>query len=96
MGCGCLVALAAVLSPRLALFLVWLFTDRTSIAFDSFWIGALGFVFLPWTALAWVFAYQLGTGVTGFGWLLVALGFVVDVSSHLGGARARAGRAANA
>ena len=35
--CGCLVAIAAMLSPRLAVFLVWLFTDRMSIAFDSFW-----------------------------------------------------------
>jgi hypothetical protein len=94
MGCGCLVALAATLSPRFALFLVWLLTDRTSIAFDSFWIGALGFLFLPWTALAWVVAFDPSAGVSGFGWFVVAFAFVVDVSSHLGGARARSHRTA--
>ena len=50
--CGCLVALAAFVSPRLAIFLIWLFGDRMSIAFDSFWWGLLGFIFLPWTTLA--------------------------------------------
>ena len=55
--CGCLVALAAFLSPRFAIFLIWLFTDRMSIAFDSFWWGLLGFIFLPWTTLAWAVAY---------------------------------------
>ena len=51
--CGCLVAIAAMLSPRLAIFLVWLFGDRMSIAFNSFWIALIGFIFLPWTTLAW-------------------------------------------
>ena len=38
--CGCLVALAAFLSPRFAIFLIWLFSDRMSIAFGSFWYKA--------------------------------------------------------
>jgi len=37
--CGCLVALVAIVSPRFAIFLVWAFTDRMTIAFNSFWIG---------------------------------------------------------
>jgi hypothetical protein len=88
------VALLAMLSPRFALFIVWLFTDRTTIAFDSFWIGLLGFLFLPWTALAWVFLYAPVQGVTGFGWFIVVLAFFVDIASLTGSARAR--RQANA
>lgn len=88
MGCGCLIFLASALSPRLGLFLLWLFTDRTTIAFDSWWIGLLGFLFLPWTALAWVVAYQPIEGVTGFGWFLVVLGFIFDITTHLGGGKA--------
>jgi len=89
MGCGCLLALAAVLSPRLAILLVWLLTDRMRIAFTSFWVAALGFVFLPWTALGWAVVYQPHRGVHGFGWLVVGLAFAVDVSTHLNGDRAR-------
>ena len=60
--CGCIVALAAFISPRLAVFFLWLFTDRMSIAFDSFWWGFLGFIFLPWTTLAWAVAYAPDRG----------------------------------
>jgi hypothetical protein len=90
--CGCLVALAAMLSPRLAVFLLWLFTDRMSIAFDSFWIALLGWLFLPWTTLAWAVAYAPRTEVSGFGWFLVAFGFVVDIMTHIGSAQARRSR----
>jgi len=94
--CGCLVALVAMLSPRLAIFLLWLFTDRMSVAFNSFWIGLLGFVLLPWTTLAWAVVYAPVRGVTGFGWFLVILGFLVDISTHVGSAQARRQRAAAA
>ncbi|MEZ5239372.1 MAG: hypothetical protein R2716_10665 [Microthrixaceae bacterium] len=94
MGCGCLILLASGISPRLALFLMWLFTDRLSLALDSFWLGLAGFLVLPWTTLAWAVAYAPFTGVEGFGVLLVAFGFVVDVSSWLGTGRERSRRVA--
>ena len=87
--CGCFVALAAFVSPRLAIFFVWLFSDRLAIAFNSFWIAFAGFLFLPWTTLAWAVAYAPVRGVTGFGWFLVAFAFVGDVMTHVGSAQAR-------
>ncbi len=87
--CGCFVALLAFISPRLAVFALWAFTDRMSIAFDSFWWALIGFVFLPWTTLAWAVAYAPRDGVTGFGWVLVAFALVVDISTHIGSAQAR-------
>jgi hypothetical protein len=89
MGCGCLLALGAMLSPRLAIFLVWIFTDRMGIAFERFWMGLVGFIFLPWTTLAWALAYQPRNGVTGFGWFIVILAFVADLSTHAASAQAR-------
>ena len=77
----CLVALFALISPRLALFLIYLFTDRMTIAFTSGWVGLIGFFFLPWTTLAWTVCYTPFLGVTGFGWFIVILGFVIDISS---------------
>ncbi|MCC5951516.1 MAG: hypothetical protein JJU45_05415 [Acidimicrobiia bacterium] len=89
MGCGCLVALASVISPRLALFLLWLFTDRLTIAFESGWIGLAGFFFLPWTSLAYAVAFMPGPGVGGFGWFLVGFAFLVDLGSYFSSADAR-------
>ena len=94
--CGCIVALAAFISPRLAVFFLWLFTDRMSIAFDSFWWGFLGFIFLPWTTLAWAIAYAPVRGVEGFGWFIVILAFIVDIGTHVGSAQARQQRRAQA
>jgi len=88
--CGCIVAFAALLSPRFAIFLVWLFDrDRMSGAFDSFWIPVLGFLFLPWTTLAWAACYAPVRGVTGFGWFVVIFAFFADLTTYAGGHRAR-------
>lgn len=76
-------------SPRLAVFFTWVFTDRMTVAFNSFWIGLLGFFLLPWTTLAWAWVYAPVRGVTGFGWFLVILGFVVDISTYAGSAQTR-------
>ncbi len=50
MGC-CALVLASWISPRFVLFLMWIFGDRLDFAFDSFWAGLAGFVFLPWTSV---------------------------------------------
>ncbi|MEA2842611.1 MAG: hypothetical protein QOJ69_282 [Actinomycetota bacterium] len=84
---GCLLVLGAFFSPRLVLFLLFLFTDRLSIAFNSFWIGLAGFLFLPWATTLFAVAYDPIDGVTGIGWLLVALGLLADLSSWFGGGR---------
>ena len=86
MGC-CAVVLAAWISPRFVLFLMWIFGDRLSIAFDSFWTGFAGFLLVPWTTFAFALAYAPTDGVTGIGWLFVAAGLVADLGSWLGGGR---------
>jgi hypothetical protein len=90
---GCIFALIAAFSARFALFLVWLFTDRLTIAFRSGWEGVLGFIFIPYATLFYALVYAPGKGVDGFGWVIVALGLLLDVSSHFFGARARRRRA---
>lgn len=86
----CLVAIMALLGPRIALIATWLFTDQTTYAFDSWWMGALGWVVLPWTTLFYAWSYAPIGGVTGFGWVLVVAGFAFDIASWVGGARQRA------
>jgi hypothetical protein len=84
---GCLVALLAWLSPRFALVLLWVFTDRLEVAFSSWILGAVGFLVLPYTTVFFALAYHPVLGVTGFGTLLVAAGFLLDVGALLNGRR---------
>ena len=88
MGCGCLIALVAWMSPRFALVVMQLFTDKLSQSMDSFLMGALGFVFLPYTTVLYALLYSTGSGgVSGFGWILVAMGFLFDMGTWFGGGR---------
>ncbi len=86
----CLVALLAIISPRLALFVIWLFTNLLDRAFDGFLVPLLGFFLLPWTTLAYAVMWDAGTnGVIGIEWLFVILGFVIDLGAYAGGSRSR-------
>ena len=89
---GCLVALIALISPRLAFFLVWVFSNRVSIAFDSGFAPFLGLLFLPWTALMYTFAYAPVGGVSWLGWIFVTLGLVADLASYGAGESGRRSR----
>jgi len=87
---GCVVALFALIGPRVALFVVWVFSDWLSRAFESWWLPLLGFFLLPWTTLAYTAMYVLGTEeVTGIEWFFVVLGFLVDIGAVGSGRRAR-------
>jgi hypothetical protein len=50
----CLIALLALLSPRLALFFIFLFSNMLDRAFDGWLLPLLGFFLLPWTTLAFL------------------------------------------
>jgi hypothetical protein len=60
-----------------------------TIAFRSGWEGVIGFLLLPYTTLFYALVYAPGKGVDSFGWFIVALGVVLDLSSHLFGSRER-------
>jgi hypothetical protein len=83
----CVVVLIALISPRLALFCLWLFSDVLSRPFDSFIVPLLGFFLLPWTTLAYAGLWDSGHRVDGFEWFIVGLAFVIDLSSWGGGGR---------
>ena len=68
---------------------LWLFTDRMSIAFDSWILPTLGFFLLPWTTLFWALAYAPFGGVSGFGIIVVIFGVFLDISSYGGGGKYR-------
>jgi hypothetical protein len=87
----CLIALFALIGPRVALVFTWIFSGMIGRAIDSWFVALLGFLLLPWTTLAYVVFYDVGAGreVRGFEWFLVAIAFIVDLGSYFGGGQAR-------
>ena len=87
---GCLVVLLAFISPRLALFAIFLFSDLLSRAFDSWFVPLLGFFLLPWTTLAYAVMWSASSNqVNGFEWFIVILAFIVDLGSYANRGRLR-------
>jgi hypothetical protein len=87
---GCVAILFALISPRLALFVLWLFSDLLSRAFESWLVPFLGFFLLPWTTLAYAVMWSSSEGVVGFEWFIVVLAFFFDLGSYAQGNRRRA------
>jgi hypothetical protein len=87
---ACLVVLLAFISPRLALFAIFLFSDLLSRAFDSWFVPLLGFFLLPWTTLAYAGMWGASSNeVAGFEWFIVILAFLIDLGSWANRGRAR-------
>jgi hypothetical protein len=91
---GCILVLLALISPRLVLFLMWLFSDQLSRAFDSWAIPLIGFFVLPWTTLTYAAFWDWGSGreVTGVEWFFVVFAFLIDLGSWGFGRRERMAR----
>ena len=85
----CVLALLAFVGPRVALVLLWLFTGYLSRAFDGVLLPLLGFLFLPWTTIAWAIAQNEFGGASAIGLIVIALGFLADIGVLGGGARGR-------
>jgi hypothetical protein len=84
--CGCFVLLLGAFAPRLALFLMAIFNDEITKAFDGSWvIPLIGWFLLPYTTLTYVLVSWWQGGVDGFMWFFVVLAFFADLGSYLGG-----------
>lgn len=80
----CVVSLLVFIGPRVAA-LAWyvLDTARWNAAFSNILWPCLGFIFLPWTTMAWV--WMSPGGVSGLEWAIVGLGFLLDIGAFGGG-----------
>lgn len=85
----CLLVLLAFFTPRIVLFILWLFTSYLSRAFDGWVLPTLGFFFLPATTLAYAIAQNELGGLSGLGLVVVIIGIAVDIGLLGGGARQR-------
>jgi hypothetical protein len=79
---GCLFILIAILSPRLGIIILWAFTNYVDRAFDTWIWPLLGLILLPWTTLMYILVAAPVGGITFWGWLMVALGLLLDITNH--------------
>lgn len=86
----CLYVLIGLVAPRVALFLTWLFRRAWLAALDPWWIGLLGFVFLPFTTLAFVLIHAHSGEVEGLGpGIILVAALLMDLGAWRGSRRRR-------
>jgi hypothetical protein len=86
---GCLIALFGLITPRVVMVVLWLFTNYLSRAFDSFIWPLLGFIFLPTATLAYAVAQNSFNGLRGIGLVIFVIGVLIDFGMLGGGAKSR-------
>ncbi len=84
---GCIAVGIALLAPRLVIVLVVVFSDWLGAAYKSVLWPVLGFLFMPYTTLAYAGAVHAG-GVKGLWLALVVLAAIIDIGHWGGGGRA--------
>ena len=85
----CLLILLMLGLPRLVMVLLFLFSDYLSRAIGAgLWL-ILGFLFMPFTTLAYAFAKNHHGSVDGWYLALVVLAALVDLGLIGGGSKAR-------
>ena len=85
----CFLAALLLIGPRAGILVWWIVdTARWTAAFSgSFLWPLLGFVFAPWTTLAYVLVYP--GGIVLFDWIILGIAVFLDLSSWFGGYRNR-------
>lgn len=85
----CFAVLLALISPRLAIVFVAIFSDILSRSFDSWLLPLIGFFVLPWTTISYALLWSSGSAVSGIEWFFVGFFFLLDIGSYAGSARGR-------
>jgi len=83
---GCLLLTILLISPRLGVVALWLFTDWVDRAFSGWILPILGIIFLPWTTGLYVLGYVIGDAAAPWGILGAFIGLFLDIALHAGSA----------
>jgi hypothetical protein len=82
----CLLALLAVAFPRLAIVLLWLFTNFFRGVYHGILIPVLGFIFLPLTLIVYTYLHNTQPGpLTTVQIVFLAIAVIVDLGLVGGG-----------
>jgi hypothetical protein len=76
---GCLLALTAVVMPRVVLIGAWIFADRWVLVWDgAVLMPLLGIAFLPYTTIMYILVWH-PDGIVGYAWVWLLMGFTLDL-----------------
>lgn len=89
----CILLLVFLLSPRLAIVLIWLFSNYLDRAYHSILMILLGFLFLPLTTLVYAWEVNSGMPLQGLNLVWLILAVLIDAGAIGGGYQRRSGRA---
>lgn len=81
----CLLAIIAAFFPRIVLLMLAFFTTYLDRAYETFLWPLLGFLFLPFTTLAYAWAINTNQSVTGIYLVIVIIAVLLDLSAYGGG-----------
>jgi hypothetical protein len=86
----CLIPIIAIFFPRFVMIVIAIFTSWFGAAFSSALWPLLGFIFMPYTTLAYMAAMLNNNHTVNGGWLaLVVVAAIVDLGGQGGSARRR-------
>ena len=86
----CLLAILAVAFPRVAIVLLWLFTNFFHVLRNNLLIPILGFIFLPLTLIVYTYMLTAYGGHFGAGQLVILfIAALLDLGLVGGGVRRR-------
>ena len=87
----CLLALLAVAFPRIAIILLWLFTNFFTNVYHNVIIPVLGFIFLPLTLIVYTYLQRIHPGAMGTEQLIFLFIAVILDLGLVGGSYRRRG-----
>jgi hypothetical protein len=82
----CLLLILFVAFPRIALVLIFLFSNYLQRAYHGVLLPLIGFLFLPLTTLAYAWMVNSGLPTTGTNLLILIVAVVIDLGGLGGGA----------
>jgi hypothetical protein len=89
---GCIFAILGFFFPRVVIALLVVFSDYLGRAYHTVIWPILGFLFMPFTTLAYAWAINSNGSVSGGYLVIVVLAVLLDLGSHSGGGVAFARR----
>jgi hypothetical protein len=81
----CLLLILFLAFPRIALLLLFIFSNYLQRAYHGLILPLLGFLFLPLTTLAYAWMVNTGQPTTGVNLLILIIAVVIDLSGIGGG-----------
>ena len=82
---ACLFLLVFLAFPRIALALLFFFSNYLEHAYHGLIVPLLGFIFLPLTTLAYAWMVNTGLPVAGVNLLILLVAVVIDLGGLSGG-----------